>query len=306
MRRWLTASCLLFVLAIVGCGPAGGGSGDDGDGSGRPDASDGDGDGDGGTNPGRPDAKPRIDAAAPGAIKGKVWAPNMAPGVAPAMPEIPIFGALVYVALDKPAGIPREIFCEPCVATPPGGVYSSHDGSFTLSVDPGTYWLVIQKAQFRFEQQIEVKTGETIELQASQTTLPSRHDPAMGMWLPKMAVVMGSDDQIEDVLGKIGIGTVNASGEFTDTAMDVDVFKNGGRTGHVNPAETGNQLLASYDKMKQYHIIFFACSTSALTLNPAVRTNIRRYVKDGGKIYVTDWSGEVMDRPFPTQIQLGG
>jgi hypothetical protein len=33
--------------------------------------------------------------------------------------------------------------------------------------------------------------------------------------------------------------------------------------------------------------------------------NIRQFVAEGGKIYVTDWSGEVSDRAFPPQIELG-
>ena len=33
--------------------------------------------------------------------------------------------------------------------------------------------------------------------------------------------------------------------------------------------------------------------------------NIRTYINEGGKLYVTDWSGEAMDAPFPPQIELG-
>ena len=33
--------------------------------------------------------------------------------------------------------------------------------------------------------------------------------------------------------------------------------------------------------------------------------NIREFVKAGGKLYVTDWSGEWMDNVFPAQIELG-
>jgi hypothetical protein len=36
-----------------------------------------------------------------------------------------------------------------------------------------------------------------------------------------------------------------------------------------------------------------------------VLDNIRHYVAEGGKIYVTDWSGETADRAFPPQLQLG-
>ena len=39
--------------------------------------------------------------------------------------------------------------------------------------------------------------------------------------------------------------------------------------------------------------------------NQANLKNVRQFVAEGGKLYVTDWSGEVGDRAFPHQIQLG-
>jgi hypothetical protein len=54
--------------------------------------------------------------------------------------------------------------------------------------------------------------------------------------------------------------------------------------------------------------IFFPCSTAvddALLANQTVLQNIRRFVAEGGKLYVTDWSGETADRAFPPQLTLG-
>jgi hypothetical protein len=308
MRRWLLTACLAISVGLVGCGPSGGNGNDEGNDEGgndqgdRPDAGDDEGGDDQST---RPDARPRVDAAAPATITGKVWAPNMAPGLAPSGQEIPIFGALVYASVAKPMAIPQEVFCEECVDAPANSAFSSHDGSFTLSVDPGTYWLVIQKGQFRLEQQITVEPDQDLALEAPATTLPSRHDPAAGAWVPRIAVVMGTDDQIEDVLGKIGLGEVDNEGLITSTGSEFDIYQNRSSHPNLRPAETGNQLLASIDKMRRYHIIFFSCSTQNLTRSAAVRRNVRQYVKEGGKIYVTDWSGEIMDHAFPPQITLG-
>jgi hypothetical protein len=67
-------------------------------------------------------------------------------------------------------------------------------------------------------------------------------------------------------------------------------------------------LLGSIDAMRRYHIILFPCSTLGITAlgDEAVLRNIRRYVNEGGKIYVTDASVGVADRAFPMQLQIGG
>jgi hypothetical protein len=118
---------------------------------------------------------------------------------------------------------------------------------------------------------------------------------------------MAGTDRIEDILGKIGMGTIDGDGVLTSTSTEFDVYANRAADHpYVNPSQTANQLVSSYEKLSQYHIIFFGCSTSNINLDLNARTNLRRYVKEGGKIYVTDWTGEVMDRPFPTQVTFGG
>jgi hypothetical protein len=302
MRRVLLICSLAISVGLVGCGPSGGngndeggndeGGSDQGDG---PDASDDEGGDDQGT---RPDARPRVDAAAPATLTGKIWAPNLTS-------DIPIFGALVYATTVKPPPIPQEVFCEECVDAPSNATFSSHDGSFTLSIDPGTYWLVIQKGQFRSERQITVEPGQDLALTAAETTLPSVHDPDNGSWVPRVAVVLGSDDRIENVLGKIGFGTMN-NNALTSSAGEMTVYQNlNGRSRPVPAGEvagTGNDLVGNLAAMKRFHIIFFACSTAELNMSAAVRRNVREYVNAGGKIYVTDWAGEVMDQAFPPQV----
>src|SRR5262245_55158761 len=92
-------------------------------------------------------------------VTGKVYAPNHGPGQTPPGQEIPIAGALVYVASEQPPPIPEGVYCEPCIATPEGGVLTGADGSFQLDVAPGDYWLVIQKGQFRLDQQVKLIVG---------------------------------------------------------------------------------------------------------------------------------------------------
>ena len=240
-------------------------------------------------------------------LSGKVWAPNQGPGQAPVGQEIPVAGALVYVTQNRPAPIPDQVYCEQCVETPNGGVLTGADGTFTLDVTPGRYWVVIEKGQFRIESEYDLQAG-ALQLTSQQTTLPSVWDPETGRFMPRMAMAQGTNDNIEDILGKLGVGTM-AGNSFSNPAgekgPELDIYQYSGTgTGTVT------DLLSNIDTMRQYHIIFFPCATSMGGINTLLQdqnilANIRRYVSEGGKLYVTDWSGELADRAFPQQIELG-
>lgn len=269
---------LVLGVALAACGP-----------SVSSDDTGGDDTGDGGA----PDAYqgPR------GRVRGTVWMPMHSPTQAPSDP-IPVYGAVVYVSSVRPDPIPPNVFCERCVDAPASAVYTAHDGTFSLEPIPGTYFLVIQKGQWRLEQEITIGDGELV-LTDAQTTLPSDHDPANGAYIPKVAIVLGTNDNIEDVLGKVGFDSMNGN-DFVDVpGMEVQVFTGAG------------QLIGNLDTLRQFHIVFFPCNTGIDDFgvpelsNQAALDNLRRYVNEGGKLYVTDWSGEVMDRPFPPQITLG-
>jgi len=273
------------------------------------------GDGDGGTT--GPDGSiVGNDAGAPdsrlpfASVTGTIWAPGNAPGMVPPGEEIPVFNALVQVRTSQPDGIPNMVHCERCVEAFGFTGTSAHDGSFSVTgITPGSYWLVIQKGQFRLEQQINLGPGETLSLDTATTTLPSLHSPELGQWVPRIAVGTGSYDELQDVLGKMGIGAVDADGSYmTDGAGSnrIDFYYNGGE--HYTP-ESGTlaDLVADYGRLQQYHIVFIPCSGSLHTAalqQPGVLQNLRQYVSDGGKLYVTDWSGEWHDNVFPAHIEL--
>lgn len=270
------------VLLVTACGPGG-----------RDDVGNGSGSGSGSGSGACPDCS---------YVTGRIWAPKYGPGDVPAGQEIPVFGATIYVSDVKPAPIPQETFCEPCIETPQGAVQSKHDGSFELQVmGQGTYWLVIKKGPFRLEQQIDIAKGTT-SLPPASTTLPSELDPDNGAWIPKVAIARGNFDAVEDILGKIGFGTMN--GNKLGTPDGEMTFYTWGAVDNTS----AEYLLQNLAEMKKYHIIFFPCSTSVddtLLSDQNVLKNIRQFVADGGKLYVTDWSGEVGDRAFPPQIELG-
>ena len=265
---------------------------------------DGGGSRDGGTS--NPEAGPRINYAG---VRGTVWAPGNAPGAVPAGHEIPIFDALVRVTPARVRPIPDMVYCEACIDVAGPHARSGHDGSFQLSnIIPGNYWLTVEKGQFRIEREISLGEGEMLDLTAALTTLPSVHDPARGQTVPSIAIGTGSYDELEDVLGKMGIGTVDSSGGYAigPGADRIHWYENGGDLYSGSMASL-EELVRDLPRMLRYHIIFIPCSgdgnTSALQ-DQAVLRNLREYVAAGGKLYVTDWSGEWMDNVFPAFVQL--
>ncbi len=295
--RSLLPLCSLLVVAACGPGALDSGTRDGGGGPGAID---------GGRLPNSPDADPASYAA----ISGKVYAPGHGPGQVAAGYEVPVFGALVSISLTPPPAIPQEVYCDQCVDPPGAHVLTGHDGSFTLTpILPGTYWLVIQKGQFRIDQQALVGPGERITLPPNATTLPSRHDPASGLWVPRIALAHGLWDKMEDIVGKMRIGSVDGSGVFvgSSAAGNFDLYQWGSGDHPANSIGELESLVGDLARMRQYHIIFIPCSNgddSALFGNQSVRDNIREYVRLGGKFYVTDWSSEWEDVVFPEFIQF--
>src|SRR3990172_1797215 len=133
LRLVSTVATLVLAGSMIACGPSTGGADDDGDGGSGVDA----------------------DLAGPDAytgpitkVSGRVWMPNYSPDQA-AGQEIPVFGALVYLSGTRPDAIPQQVYCEECVNAPGNAKFSSWDGAFEIDAIPGTWWLVIQKGQFR-------------------------------------------------------------------------------------------------------------------------------------------------------------
>jgi hypothetical protein len=176
-------------------------------------------------------------------------------------------------------------------------------------VPPDSYWVVIQKGQFRREYQMVVGPGLHHELDPADSTLPSELDPINGKWIPKIALASGVFDDLQDILGKMGMGAVDGTGRFQQGSSSgiFDVYSNGGAI-DGSAVNTLAWLVDDLQRMLQYHIIFIPCSGSTNTSvlsDVDVLRNIRDYVKAGGKLYVTDWSGEWADNVFPAQIDLG-
>ncbi|HVH99824.1 MAG TPA: hypothetical protein VM869_13975 [Enhygromyxa sp.] len=239
-------------------------------------------------------------------LTGIVYAPNQ---------ELPIADALVWASKDAPEPIPNTVYCNECVElecmTP--YEYTNPDGSFALELDPGTWFIGVQKGQFRRVFELEVEAGTTA-LEAGHTSLPDHHDPAAGLTIPKIAVGWGAHDRIEDALAKLGLGDIELDPMYSEVLMlgteQFDIWDNGDCSDWPDSNCWGEpesklgtleQLLSNYVLLEQYHILFLPCSNDkflAVMEDPAVVENLREWVASGGKLYVADWSAEFLEYAF--------
>ncbi len=242
-------------------------------------------------------------------LTGKVFAPNG---------TIPISGALVYTvpAGMEINGIPEDhVYCDECVEIPCYyHTLTNPDGTFTLDANFGDdQKLVIQKGQFMRIVDIDIDDASPdTALDASMTTFPSRWDPDQGHYIPKIAVTVGPYDRVHDVLGKMGLGEVTATGELAFGAGERGFAVYGSSATWEAPLGgvlgTGLDLLNNLEEMNKYHIIFIPCGSeidmapagplSLGTIADATRDNIRSWVAAGGKLYVTDDAQEYITEPF--------
>ena len=233
-------------------------------------------------------------------LKGQVFAPEG---------TIPISGALVYLTSTMPEPIPNGVYCDRCVKIAKGVsyTYSGPGGEFDLSAYAvGSYQLVVQKGAFRRVRPFQVVAGSSV-VPRELSTLPGKSDKSHGDDIPKMAVMVGAWDAIENSLAKLGLGNVNGKGQLDRSSASFDLFEN---AFPPNPkAKDPQKLLNDPAILSQYQIVFLPCSGSdGVTCNdnqpgaPGVQKNLQDFVAAGGKLYATDYSYEYVRQPWPAYV----
>ncbi|MBW2262203.1 MAG: carboxypeptidase regulatory-like domain-containing protein [Deltaproteobacteria bacterium] len=258
-----------------------------------------------------------------GSIQGIVYSPNPPPGADPSLRKFPISGALVYITDREPSAIPDGVYCHECVEMPETQPhdFSNPDGSFTITnLRGGTYLLVIQKGEFRKVRYIDVVDDVTTTIDEETTTFPNAHHPEAGDTTPSIAVALGSYDDMEDILAKIGLCDLDTESHAVQSTCDhIDFYDNGGGSGEPS----FESLLRDPVAIDRYQIIFVPCSVaidryqiifvpcSSSTTDTAIQdstvaANVRRWVDAGGKWYVADWSYDLLEQVFPDFIDFEG
>lgn len=105
-------------------------------------------------------------------------------------------------------------------------------------------------------------------------------------------VVKGTFDKIENVLDRMGLNNVDlAEGVPTDPThlWTADVFTN-------------------YDVLAGYDAVFVNCGVSevdlVIGLSAVAKANLRRYIQEGGSLYVSDWAYDLVEQVWPEKINF--
>lgn len=242
----------------------------------------GGGDGDGGAQDSGPSAK--CPAGSETTIVGTLFAPNG---------KDPVPNATVYVPSGAPAPFPDGVACDLCGMVSGARVQATTgpDGTFALPGAPdGEVTLVAELGRFRSVRTMRVAPCAQNVVPADPGVaglrLPGKDgDLAPGDRVPKIAVATGDFDQIECVLKRMGL-------------QSIDLYDD--RTGATLPKTiaTFESLVSDLAKMKQYHIIFVNCTAAQhfepTLQKPGVLANLEAYVAAGGRLYATDWAYDVI------------
>lgn len=105
-------------------------------------------------------------------------------------------------------------------------------------------------------------------------------------------VVKGTFDKIENVLERMGLNNVDlAEGVPTDPThlWTADVFTN-------------------YDALAGYDAVFVNCGVSevdlVIGLSAVAKANLKRYIQEGGSLYVSDWAYDLVEQVWPEKINF--
>ncbi len=209
----------------------------------------------------------------PGSIAGRICDPAEARG---------IYGARVWVVQDFGDGTSGEI-----------DTVTDAEGVFQLDGVPvGTYDLHITRGSFHATvEKVEVKEAEITQLDESTCIEPE-----------VSFTVYDGHDSVEEVLERIGYEVVN----LVDTHHEFDEHDESSPSWLV--LEFGE-----YATFASNDILFINCAAHEWALDNASPTeisrvleNLRRFVAEGGSIYLSDWSYDLLELLYPEAVDWLG
>jgi len=200
---------------------------------------------------------------------------------------------------------------------------------FDVPVKSGVLDLNVEKGVFSFSTRVEIG-GSTANI--GNVTMPSDGDN----FTTKIAVITGEYDRMQDILAKLGLGTVDENGHLVLGTEVFDLYDGDYTLPEGYPFYT--TLMEDADMSGQpdlfnYDIVFVNCGVDEYALagtvsgqtprthsrsSKLVETNtqntspqfdeyiaaIQQYVQNGGVLYVTDWAYDFIEQPFPSKIDF--
>jgi hypothetical protein len=164
------------------------------------------------------------------------------------------------------------------------------NGEFSFDrVDAGRHNLTVVSGSFSRTSQVIVNADQTTDLTTAAAKV------CLDASTASLAVIGGSYDHIEGILDRLGL-RYDMKG---DDGLDPD---------------RAALFLSDFQAMKNYDIIFINCGgLASMIFDPVIAFypgdfagNLRRFVEEGGSLYVSDQSYTFVEKAFPDMINFIG
>jgi hypothetical protein len=222
-------------------------------------------------------------------LTGTVFAPNG---------RLPLYDVIVYVPNGKVAPLPSGVQCDKCGALASGEplvtALSDAKGRFTLKNVPvgKNVPLVIQLGKWRREVVVpEVKACVENHLDDPELTrLPKKQSEGN---MPRIAVTVGSCDQVACMLPKIGIDPSEFGVSDDGDKKAVHFFRPTVGSGPLGPdgMEEARNLWSNTKRLDYYDMAIFSCECGEYpqTKDATSYAAVADYLAHGGRIFTTDF-----------------
>jgi hypothetical protein len=230
-------------------------------------------------------------------LNGKVWSPTG---------EVPISGALVYLTSDDVPVIPGEAYCYDCDdMTGKDWTLSESDGSWIIEDVPDGEWTIVtRKGFFQRQRTVTVAGEEELEIPEEHTTLPALNSGDGLDQIPLYAVILAEWDRTQDLLAKLGLGSVDVQGHLEYGTEVFDAYDDAEAAGYPASAT----LFTTQDDLNAYHMVFLPCESNyngvPFVLDQTQK--LRNYVESGGKMYNSCCASLWLESSFPVPIDFYG
>jgi hypothetical protein len=167
--------------------------------------------------------------------------------------------------------------------------YTNAQGEYRLKVPCGSHVVFMEKGSF--------KTSFTRYVEAGKVTGGTTTDGCFPADAAKIAVITGDWDVIEYYLKNI---------------LRVRVIKEyPGHSSDSNYIDSQTlKVLTNYDEISKYDILFINCSDSASYImsshGAAVSNNLRKFVENGGSLYMSDYAFLYFEMTWPEFVNFPG
>jgi len=118
-------------------------------------------------------------------------------------------------------------------------------------------------------------------------------------------VLLNNYDLAEDMLAKLGMAELGASGHFVPGTEHFDCYNDGNS---IAGYPQSSQLFSNQSTLNGYHMAFFPCICGTLGSEFPLQNAdmLRAWVSAGGKLYASCWASQWAEYPFPEYIEFHG